>query len=73
MFSFGGKRKAEKKRLALRGKSFCLPQACKDAPLVSGQQDTSAAQGTKRMLGAATRKTRSAFKIVPVTHFCLFA
>jgi len=27
----------------------------------SGQQDASAAQGTKRMLGAATRKTRRAF------------
>ena len=27
----------------------------------SGQQDASAAQGTKRMLGAATRKKRSAF------------
>ena len=31
----------------------------------SGQQDASAAQGTMRMLGAATRKTRRAFKIVP--------
>ena len=30
----------------------------------SGQQDASAAQGTLRMLGAATRKKRSAFKIV---------
>ena len=28
----------------------------------SGQQDASAAQGTMRMLGAATRKTRRAFK-----------
>ena len=28
----------------------------------SGQQDASAAQGTKRMLGAATRKKRRAFK-----------
>ena len=28
----------------------------------SGQQDASAAQGTTRMLGAATRKTRRAFK-----------
>ena len=31
MFSFGGKRKAEK--CALRGKSFCLLSARKDAPL----------------------------------------
>ena len=31
----------------------------------SGQQDASAAQGTMRMLGAATRKKRSAFNIVP--------
>ena len=30
----------------------------------SGQQDASAAQGTKRMLGAATRKQRSTLKIV---------
>ena len=30
----------------------------------SGQQDASAAQGTKRMLGAATRKARRAFSIV---------
>ena len=30
----------------------------------SGQQDASAAQGTQRMLGAATRKKRSAFQIV---------
>jgi len=30
----------------------------------SGQQDASAAQGTMRMLGAATRKTRRAFPIV---------
>ena len=32
----------------------------------SGQQDASAAQGTMRMLGAATRKKRRPFKIVPV-------
>ena len=31
----------------------------------SGQQDASAAQGTMRMLGAATRKKRRAFKSVP--------
>ena len=30
----------------------------------SGQQDASAVQGTMRMLGAATRKARRAFKIV---------
>ena len=30
----------------------------------SGQQDASAAQGTKRMLGAATRKQRRPFQIV---------
>ena len=30
----------------------------------SGQQDASAAQGTMRMLGAATRKARRAFQIV---------
>ncbi len=35
MFSFGGKRKAEK--CALRGESFCLPAAGKDAPLVQRQ------------------------------------
>ena len=33
MFSFDTKREPEKKRLALRGESNCLPQACKDAPL----------------------------------------
>ena len=32
MFSFGGKREPEK-CAALRGGSFCLPQARKDAPL----------------------------------------
>ena len=32
MFSFGGKREPEK-CAALRGGSFCLPQACRDAPL----------------------------------------
>ena len=31
----------------------------------SGQQDARAVQGTMRMLGAATRKTRRAFKISP--------
>ena len=31
----------------------------------SGQQDARAAQGTKRMLGAATRKARRAFQIIP--------
>ena len=31
----------------------------------SGQQDASAAQGTMRMLGAATRKKRRAFKSLP--------
>ncbi|WP_208936260.1 hypothetical protein, partial [Faecalibacterium prausnitzii] len=30
----------------------------------SGQQDASAAQGTMRMLGAATRKQRRAFQII---------
>ena len=32
MFSFDTKREPEK-CIALRGESFCLPQACKDAPL----------------------------------------
>ena len=32
IFSFGGKRKAEK-CIARCGESFCLPQACRDAPL----------------------------------------
>ena len=31
MFSFDTKREPEKR--ALRGESFCLPQACRDAPL----------------------------------------
>ena len=92
MFSFDTKKEPENS--ALRGGSFCLPQAGRDAPLGqrqgggvptppslpldsthpamqqlrpppaaetgrscwgSGQQDASAAQGTKRMLGAATR------------------
>ena len=56
----------------------------KSRPLGEGGTATAVTEGVTRsaalsqkaalqMQFAATRKQRSAFKIVPVTHFCLFA